>query len=98
MCQRSATSQYHALTSLSFSTSRDQKLIDFRIGVLRKLRAFNDDSIPDDCTLATLKSRRMDMAKTMLGKIGQNVNIEQPFNVTIGCTLFIGDNVYMNRE
>jgi maltose O-acetyltransferase len=65
---------------------------------MRKLQSFNDASIPPDATLASLASRRMQVAKTMLGKMGTKVNIEPPFFLTWGCNIFIGDGVYMNRK
>lgn len=65
---------------------------------MRKLQSFNDESIPEDSTLATLKLRRMGVARDMLGKLGANVSIEPPFFLTWGCNIFVGDGVYINRE
>lgn len=65
---------------------------------MRKLQSFNDGFIPPDATLALLASRRMQVAKGMLGKMGTRVNIEPPFFLTWGCNTFVGDGVYMNRR
>ena len=65
---------------------------------MRKLQSFNDATIPEDATLESLTSRRMQVAKEMLGKLGAGVNIEPHFFVTWGCNLFIGDRVYVNRK
>ena len=40
----------------------------------------------------------MTVAKSLLGQLGEGVNIEPPFFVGWGCNVFIGDNVYINRE
>lgn len=65
---------------------------------MRKLRTFNNDDIPDDMTLASLKMRRMALAKEILGKMGKGVSIEPPFFVIWGCNTFIGSGVYINRQ
>ena len=81
----------------SFSASGVPELSEFRLDVLRKRSAFNDESIPDGSTLASLTARRMAVAKTMFGRLGGSVNIEPLFFITWGCNTFIGDNVYINR-
>jgi maltose O-acetyltransferase len=86
-----------ALSFLSFSTKAVPELGEFKLAVLRKLRTFHDESIPDECTLASLTQRRMAVAKTMCGHLGGNVNIEPPFFITWGCNTFIGHDVYINR-
>lgn len=85
------------LSCLSFSARAIPELGEFRLAVLRKRHAFNDESIPDDSTLASLTARRMAVAKTILGHVGGSVNIEPPFYVTWGCNTFMGDSVYINR-
>jgi acetyltransferase-like isoleucine patch superfamily enzyme len=82
----------------SFSASASTELQEYKLQTLKKLNEFNDLSIPDGSTLASLKSRRMAVAKSMLGQLGENVNIEPSFFVGWGCNIFIGDNVYINRE
>lgn len=82
---------------LSFQTSKAPELVQYKVAAMRRLRLFNDDSIPDDATPASLASRRMLVAKAMFGKLGTNSNIEQSFFVIWGCNTFIGDQVYMNR-
>ncbi|KAJ9422651.1 trimeric LpxA-like protein [Fusarium oxysporum] len=69
-----------------------------QISYKKRLLSFNDESIPDGSTLASLKSRRMEVAKEMFGKLGQDVTIEPPFFLLWGCNIFIGNGVYMNRE
>jgi hypothetical protein len=72
--------------------------MDYKLSAMKKLRSFNDDSIPDGSTLASLKARRMAVAKEMIGQLGQGVAIEPPFFHTWGCNIFIGSRVYINRE
>jgi len=45
-----------------------------------------------------MKSRRMNIARQMLGKLGERVEIEAPFFCGWGSNIFIGDRVYMNRK
>lgn len=80
----------------SFATSRAPELQEFKLNMRRKLLLFNDNSIPEDSTLASLTARRMAVAKGMFGRLGANVNIEPPFFIIWGCNTFIGDGVYMN--
>ncbi|KAH7262903.1 trimeric LpxA-like protein [Fusarium tricinctum] len=86
------------ISGMNFTTNNSQELMDYKLAAMKKLRSFNDDSIPDDSTLASLKARRMVVAKEMLGQLGQGVAIEPPFFHTWGCNIFIGSRVYINRE
>lgn len=72
--------------------------MDYKLIAMKRLRSFNDDNIPDGSTLASLKARRMAVAKEMLGQLGQGVTIEHPFFHTWGCNILIGNRVYINRE
>jgi hypothetical protein len=38
----------------------------------------------------------MDIARQMLGKLGEDVEIEAPFFCGWGSNIFIGDSVHMN--
>ncbi|KAJ4247121.1 hypothetical protein NW762_013259 [Fusarium torreyae] len=86
------------ISGMSFNTSKAQELVDYKLVTMKKLRSFNDESIPDDSTLASLKTKRMAVANEMLGKLGKEVTIEPPFFLTWGCNIFIGSGVYINRE
>ncbi|KAF4960619.1 hypothetical protein FSARC_10433 [Fusarium sarcochroum] len=86
------------ISGMNFDTSKAQELMDYKLETMKKLRSFNDESIPDDSTLASLKSMRMAVAKEMLGCLGNEVTIEPPFFLTWGCNVFIGRGVYINRE
>lgn len=72
--------------------------MEYKLSTLRKLDEFNDSSIPENSTLTSLRTRRMAVAKRMLGRVGKDANIEQAFFVTWGCNTFIGEGVYINRE
>lgn len=72
--------------------------MEYKLYTSRKLNEFNDTSIPENSSLASLRSRRMEVVKRMFGLVGERVNIEQAFFVTWGCNTFIGDDVYINRE
>lgn len=85
-------------TDPSFATLNSEMLMEYKLSTLQKLNEFNDTSIPENSTLASLKNRRMAVAKRMLGQMGKNASIEQSFFVTWGCNTFIGDDVYINRE
>lgn len=85
-------------SSSSFQTSKAQELLDYKLSTMKKLQSFNDETIPGDSTLLSLKSRRMTVAKQMMGKIGANVNIEPALFLVWGCNIFVGDNVYIHRQ
>jgi len=82
----------------SFHSGNDQGMQTFRIETMRRLRNFNDNSLPNDASIESLQARRMSVAKQMLGKLGDRVNIETPFFCGWGCNTFVGDGVYMNRK
>ncbi|KAM0347396.1 hypothetical protein ACHAPU_004917 [Fusarium lateritium] len=86
------------ISGMNFNSNKEKEQRDYKLLAMRKLRSFNDDSIPDDATVASLKRRRMAVAKGMLGQLGEAVNIEPPFYMTWGCNIFIGKNVYINRD
>lgn len=69
-----------------------------KINVRRLLQAFNDQTIRADDTLQSLKGRRMEVAKLLLGGLGENSNIETPFYCGWGFNIIIGARVYINRE
>lgn len=80
----------------SFSTSNSPEMQEYKLGTLKKLNDFNSLAIPENSTLASLKQRRMAVAKSMFGRIGEGANIEPPFFVGWGCNVFVGDGVYIN--
>ncbi|KAL4899545.1 hypothetical protein BDW74DRAFT_163364 [Aspergillus multicolor] len=82
----------------NFTISKSPNLQAHKLAVLKALNSFNDTTIPEGSTLASLKARRMAVAKQFIGKVGERVNIEPPFFVAWGCNLFLGDDVYINRE
>ncbi|OJJ44473.1 hypothetical protein ASPZODRAFT_135295 [Penicilliopsis zonata CBS 506.65] len=86
------------ISGMSFTISRSPELQARKLETLKLLNDFNDLTIPDGSTLTSLKTRRMTVAKTLLGKIGETVNIEPPFFVGWGCNVILGDDVYVNRE
>ncbi|KAJ5676141.1 hypothetical protein N7462_009038 [Penicillium macrosclerotiorum] len=86
------------INGMSFSTSNSEVLMEKKLSTLQKLNQFNDVSIPEGSTLTSLKTRRMAVAQQMLGRTGNNTNIEPAFFVTWGCNIFLGDNVYINRD
>lgn len=69
-----------------------------KINVRRLVQAFNNPTIRDDDTLQSMKTRRMEVAKVLLGSVGENSNIETPFYCGWGFNVFIGVGVYINRE
>ncbi|KAJ5755217.1 hypothetical protein N7533_004760 [Penicillium manginii] len=86
------------ISGMSFTASRSPELQDHKLRTLTSLNEFNETTIPEGSTLASLKTRRMTVAKDLLGKTGERVNIEPPFFVGWGCNVFIGNDVYINRE
>ncbi|SPJ75515.1 related to galactoside O-acetyltransferase [Fusarium torulosum] len=86
------------ISGMNFTANNSQELMDYKVIAMKRLRSFNDDSIPDGSTLASLKARRRAVAKEMLGQMGQCVTIEPPFFHAWGCNIFIGSRVYINRE
>ncbi|KAJ5626236.1 hypothetical protein N7510_002545 [Penicillium lagena] len=86
------------ISGLNFSTYNSPEMQEYKLGTLKKLNDFNNLAIPENSTLTSLKQRRMAVAKSMLGQLGEGANIEPPFFVGWGCNVFIGDGVYINRE
>ncbi|KAF5979146.1 galactoside o-acetyltransferase [Fusarium coicis] len=86
------------ISGMNFNTGDSQEMMEHKLATKKKLLSFNDDSIPEGSTLESLKSRRMGIAKEMFGRLGHDVTIEPPFFLLWGCNIFIGNNVYMNRE
>jgi len=82
----------------SFKAGNSQIMLNYKLEIRKLLKSFNDDSLPDGCTLESLECRRMAVAKLIFGKLGRSTNIEAPFFCTWGCNTFIGVNVYMNRK
>jgi hypothetical protein len=64
-------------------------MLDYKIAVRRRIKAFNDDSLPDFCSLQMLTDRRTQIGKGIFGKLGSGTNIEAPLFCTWGCNTFI---------
>ncbi|KAK8091235.1 amino acid transporter [Apiospora phragmitis] len=79
------------ISSMDFATSRAPELQAFKLNMRRKLQSFNDNSMPEGSTLASLTARRIAVAKGMFGRLGANVNIEPPFFIIWGCNTFGAD-------
>jgi acetyltransferase-like isoleucine patch superfamily enzyme len=73
-------------------------MLDHKLVTRRRLKAFNDDSIPYGSTLDSLKSHRMSIARQIFGRLGSDTNIEPLLFCTWGCNTFIGDDCYINRK
>ncbi|ESZ90818.1 hypothetical protein SBOR_8794 [Sclerotinia borealis F-4128] len=86
------------LSGMNFKARLADRMPKFKLNVRRKLLKFNDSSINDEDTLDDLKMRRMAVAKTFIGKLGPDTNIEAPLFCTWGCNTFNGQNVYINRD
>lgn len=69
-----------------------------KTNVRRLVQAFNDQTILVNDTPQSLKGRRMEVAKLLLGVVGENSNIEAPFYCGWGFNVFIGARVYINRK
>ena len=65
----------------------DPNLDRARQEIKKKLRAYNQSFPEDD---------RRSMLGDLLGKIGQDLVIEPPFNCIYGENIFLGDKVYFN--
>lgn len=82
----------------SFDGSKSLTMQSAKVSVCRLVQAFNDQTIRVNDTLQSLKGRRMEVAKLLLGGVGENSNIETPFYCGWGFNIFIGARVYVNRE
>jgi hypothetical protein len=69
-----------------------------RLAVMKLLYSFNNENLTDCYTIETLLLNRMEIARNLLGSVGEGVKIEAPFFSAFGCNTFIGDGVYINRE
>jgi len=87
-----------ANTLSSFKAAKSPAMQKHKVRIRRFLKDFNDEFISDDDTLDTLKERRMAIAAQILGKLGEDTNIEAPFFCTWGCQIFLGKHCYINRE
>lgn len=73
-------------------------MLAHKLTIRKRLKEFNDDSIPDGSTLDSLKVRRLAVANQFMGRLGRNTNIEAPLFLTFGCNVFIGEDCYINRK
>lgn len=81
-----------------FDGSKSDAMQSAKLNVRRLLQAFNDEVIQINDTLQSLKSRRIQIANLLFGKIGENTNIEAPFYCGWGFNIFIGSGTYINRK
>jgi hypothetical protein len=65
---------------------------------MKLLNLFNDSSILEETTYHKLKLHRMNVAKQIMGKMGDRVTIEPGFFCVWGCNIFVEDGVYMDRK
>lgn len=87
------------LTNSSFSQSRSSTLSNHRFIHRKRIQVYNkDDALHVSSTLAELKMKRMLLLKEMLGAVYKTCSIEPPFFCSMGCNIFLGEGVYINRE
>lgn len=82
------TEKEKMLSGLPYKDSGDGLLND-RLSVKNTLFEFNNTNPTD-----TLKCKQI--IKSLLGKIGETFNIEQPFHCDYGYNIYIGENFYSN--
>jgi len=71
---------------------------EHRITVKKLLTSFNHENLIEGSTIDSLRNERMEVARKLMGGVGERVNIEAPFFCAFGCNTFLGDDVYINRE
>ncbi|CZR67738.1 related to galactoside O-acetyltransferase [Phialocephala subalpina] len=86
------------ISGMNFQAQNSQVMSDHKLKIMKQLNSFNDPSVPEHSSLQPLKDRRMGIASQVMGKLGTRVNIEFPFFCVWGCNIFIGNDVYINRE
>lgn len=86
------------ICGMNFKAANSPNMQAHKLGIRKRLKDFNDDSIPDGSTLESLKLRRLSVARQFLGNLGRSTNIEAPLFVTFGCNVFIGEGCYINRN
>lgn len=69
--------------------ANDEELASMNLRKTKLLREFNncDDYL-----------RRKELIREVMGKIGENFNIEPPLRMDYGCNTYIGNNFYANCE
>lgn len=74
-----------------YDANNEKELIAQRLQAKEKCRAYN--AIPPSDT-----KKREDVMRSILGKVGHNFLIEQPFECDYGYNIEIGENFYSNHN
>ncbi|KAG9246048.1 hypothetical protein BJ878DRAFT_562119 [Calycina marina] len=83
---------------MNFRAAKSDAMLALKLEIKKQLKAFNDDTIHDEDTLATLQHRCMKVAKHMMGKLGTDTNVEAPLFLKWGCQTFVDNSCYINRD
>ena len=66
---------------------------------LRLCRQFNEYPIPEEAaTLTSLLGESRERLARIVGHVGKGSWARAPFNVSIGCNIWMGDNVALSPE
>lgn len=71
------------------------ELVEGRLRARKLVKKYNE-YLPDDATTESLAKDRDAMLKKLIGRIGNEVDIDPPFRVDYGCNIVIGDDFYAN--
>jgi maltose O-acetyltransferase len=82
------STEYQKMLAGELYDAGDEQLLQMRIKVREQLHAYNQTKYD--------KIKRAGLLKDMLGKMGNNVDIQTPFFCDYGCHIEVGDNFFAN--
>lgn len=65
---------------------------------LRLCRRYDEAPIPEDATLPGLVEASRERLRAIVGHLGRHSYAVAPFSATMGCNVYIGDDVVINGE
>ena len=65
---------------------------------LRLCRQYDEAPIPEDATLPGLVEASREKLAAIVGHLGKHSYAVAPFSATIGCNVYIGNDVVINGE
>jgi len=80
--------EYEKMLAGELYNSGDEKLMQMRIMARAWMQDYNQTSFD--------KEKRTPMLKQLLGKTGNNIDIQTPFFCDYGCHIEVGDNFFAN--
>jgi maltose O-acetyltransferase len=80
--------EYQKMLAGELYDAGDEQLLQMRIKVRGQIHAYNQTAYD--------KQKRTELLKDILGKMGNNADIQTPFFCDYGCHIEVGDNFFAN--